>query len=135
MQADEGSGLSVTATASSPASSYEQLCDGHGDRDILTDRVSGDPWPAVPTRDRDIDSNGLDAVSRIGEPGSLKDRPPFAVGGELVIYSRRKSQLRRRGVSAVEAAVVYPITILLLLGTVVLGLGVFRYQQLQSPGA
>ena len=49
-----------------------------------------------------------------------------------MIYSRRKSQLRRRGVSVVEAAVVYPITILLLLGTVVLGLGVFRYQQIQS---
>jgi hypothetical protein len=27
---------------------------------------------------------------------------------------------------------VYPLTILLLLGTVVLGIGVFRYQQLQS---
>ncbi len=31
-----------------------------------------------------------------------------------------------------KAAVVYPITIFLLLGTVVLGLGVFRYQQIQS---
>jgi Flp pilus assembly protein TadG len=49
-----------------------------------------------------------------------------------VIYSRKKDQLKRRGVSAVEAAIVYPVTILLLLGTVVLGLGVFRYQQLQS---
>jgi Flp pilus assembly protein TadG len=49
-----------------------------------------------------------------------------------VIHARRKRLLRRRGVSAVEAAVVYPVTILLLLGTVVLGLGVFRYQQLQS---
>jgi Flp pilus assembly protein TadG len=48
-----------------------------------------------------------------------------------VIYSRKKDRLRRRGVSVVEAAVVYPVTILLLLGTVVLGLGVFRYQQLQ----
>ena len=49
-----------------------------------------------------------------------------------MIYSRKKDHLKRRGVSAVEAAVVYPITMLLLLGTVVLGLGVFRYQQIQS---
>jgi Flp pilus assembly protein TadG len=49
-----------------------------------------------------------------------------------VTYSRKKRQLNRRGVSAVEAAVVYPVTFLLLLGTVVLGLGVFRYQQIQS---
>jgi hypothetical protein len=34
--------------------------------------------------------------------------------------------------SVVESAVVYPVTILLLVGTVVVGLGVFRYQQLQS---
>ena len=45
---------------------------------------------------------------------------------------RRENAARRRGVSAVEAAVVYPITILLLIGTTVLGLGVFRYQQLQA---
>ncbi len=48
----------------------------------------------------------------------------------MVIARKRRGQ-GRRGVSAVEAAVVYPITIFLLLGTVVLGLGVFRYQQLQ----
>jgi Flp pilus assembly protein TadG len=49
-----------------------------------------------------------------------------------VISSRKCSLFNRRGVSAVEAAVVYPVTILLLLGTVVLGLGVFRYQQVQG---
>ncbi len=38
----------------------------------------------------------------------------------------------RRGVTAVEAAVVYPLTMLLLIGTIVLGLGVFRYEQLQA---
>ena len=48
-----------------------------------------------------------------------------------MLIARKRRGLGRRGVSAVEAAVVYPITILLLLGTVVLGLGVFRYQQLQ----
>jgi Flp pilus assembly protein TadG len=32
----------------------------------------------------------------------------------------------------VECAIVYPLTILLLLGTVVLGIGVFRYQQIQA---
>ena len=49
-----------------------------------------------------------------------------------MMTARRRRWLGRRGVSAVEAAVVYPITIFLLLGTVVLGLGVFRFQQLQS---
>jgi len=34
--------------------------------------------------------------------------------------------------SMVEAAVVYPVTIMLIMGTVIVGLGVFRYQQLQS---
>jgi len=48
-----------------------------------------------------------------------------------VVIARKRRGQGRRGVSAVEAAVVYPITIFLLLGTVVLGLGVFRYQQLQ----
>jgi Flp pilus assembly protein TadG len=38
----------------------------------------------------------------------------------------------RRGMSAVESAVVYPVTMLLLIGTMVVGLGNFRYQQLQS---
>lgn len=46
--------------------------------------------------------------------------------------ARKRRRLAPRGVSAVEAAVVYPVTILLLLGTVVLGLGVFRYTQLQG---
>jgi Flp pilus assembly protein TadG len=31
-----------------------------------------------------------------------------------------------------EAAVVYPVTMLLLIGTVVLGIAVFRYEQVQS---
>lgn len=38
----------------------------------------------------------------------------------------------RRGMSMVECAAVYPVTILLLMGTVIMSLGVFRYQQLQS---
>ena len=45
---------------------------------------------------------------------------------------RKRNLLSRRGVSMVEAAVVYPVTMLLLVGTVVLGLGVFRYEQLQA---
>jgi Flp pilus assembly protein TadG len=45
----------------------------------------------------------------------------------------RNSRLpERRGISLVEAAVVYPVTMLLLLGTLTLGLGVFRYQQVQA---
>lgn len=43
----------------------------------------------------------------------------------------RKGWAKHRGTSAVEAAVVYPLAILILIGTVVLGLGVFRYQQVQ----
>ena len=45
---------------------------------------------------------------------------------------RKQGAARRRGMSVVECAVVYPVTILLLMGTLILGLGVFRYQQLQS---
>jgi len=36
---------------------------------------------------------------------------------------------RRRGVVSVEAAVVFPVTLLILLGLVVGGMGIFRYQQ------
>jgi Flp pilus assembly protein TadG len=45
---------------------------------------------------------------------------------------RKQNLSDSRGVSAVEAAVVYPVTMLLLIGMVVLGLGVSRYQQLQA---
>jgi Flp pilus assembly protein TadG len=45
---------------------------------------------------------------------------------------RKQSLTRRRGVSSLEAAVVYPVTMLLLIGTVVLGIAVFRYEQLQA---
>ncbi len=45
---------------------------------------------------------------------------------------RRQRSRPRRGMSVVECAAVFPVTILLLMGTVVMGLGVFRYQQLQS---
>jgi Flp pilus assembly protein TadG len=49
-----------------------------------------------------------------------------------VVRSRKRAIVQRqRGTSAVEAAVIYPISIFLLLGTVILGLGVFRYQQIQ----
>jgi Flp pilus assembly protein TadG len=38
----------------------------------------------------------------------------------------------RRGIAVVECAVVYPVVMLLLLGTVIMGLGIFRYEQLQT---
>jgi Flp pilus assembly protein TadG len=44
---------------------------------------------------------------------------------------RRNANCRRRGVSTVECAIVYPTTILLLMGTIMVGLGIFYYQQLQ----
>ncbi|MGP0062807.1 MAG: TadE/TadG family type IV pilus assembly protein [Isosphaeraceae bacterium] len=45
---------------------------------------------------------------------------------------RKRSFGNRRGTTVVECAVVYPVTIMLLLGTIIMGLGVFRYQQLQA---
>jgi Flp pilus assembly protein TadG len=45
---------------------------------------------------------------------------------------RLRNRDRRRGMSLIEAAIVYPTTLLLMIGTVVLGLGVYRYQQLMS---
>jgi Flp pilus assembly protein TadG len=46
---------------------------------------------------------------------------------------RRKRGLGdRRGMSIVECAMVYPLAILLLMGTIIIGLGVFRFQQLQA---
>lgn len=38
----------------------------------------------------------------------------------------------RRGGTALECALVYPVALLLLLGTIVIGLGIFQYQQLQA---
>ncbi len=45
---------------------------------------------------------------------------------------RKSGSGERRGTTVVECAVVYPVTILLLLGTVIMGLGIFQYEQLQS---
>ncbi len=45
---------------------------------------------------------------------------------------RKRNARSRRGVVLAEAAVVYPVFLLFLLGTLVLGLGVFRYGQLSS---
>jgi Flp pilus assembly protein TadG len=51
-------------------------------------------------------------------------------GGEMMVHKRRSPD--RRGMSLVESAVVYPVTIMLIMGTIILGVGIFRYQQLQS---
>jgi Flp pilus assembly protein TadG len=45
---------------------------------------------------------------------------------------QRRARTSRRGTAVVEAAVVFPTTLLLLIGTLILGLGVYQYQQLQS---
>jgi Flp pilus assembly protein TadG len=42
---------------------------------------------------------------------------------------RRHRPCRRRGANLVEAAIVYPVVLLLLLGVIVVGLGMFRYNQ------
>src|SRR5256885_352346 len=44
----------------------------------------------------------------------------------------RRYRSRRRGTTAVEAAIVYPVVLLLTLGLTVVGLGVFRYQQVAA---
>jgi Flp pilus assembly protein TadG len=38
----------------------------------------------------------------------------------------------RSGTTAVESALVYPVTFLLLMGLVIMGLGVFRYQEMSA---
>jgi Flp pilus assembly protein TadG len=48
-----------------------------------------------------------------------------------MMVKRNEKSANRRGVSLVEAAVVYPVTMLILVGMLVLGIGVFRYEQLQ----
>jgi Flp pilus assembly protein TadG len=45
---------------------------------------------------------------------------------------RKRKWFDRRGVSTMEAAIIYPVTMLLLIGTLVLGIGVFRYEQVQA---
>lgn len=44
----------------------------------------------------------------------------------------RKRTCSRKGVTVVECAVIYPATFMLLLGLVVGGMGVFRYQEMAS---
>jgi Flp pilus assembly protein TadG len=46
--------------------------------------------------------------------------------------NRRLKNATRRGVTIVECAVVYPAVFILLLGLVVGGMGVFRYQEVSS---
>lgn len=46
--------------------------------------------------------------------------------------ARKRRTGLRRGIVLAECAVVYPLTMFLLLGIVVTGLGVFRYQQVAS---
>jgi Flp pilus assembly protein TadG len=47
-----------------------------------------------------------------------------------MLYGRRKRG--RRGATVVECALVYPLTFLLIIGLIVGGLGVFRYQEVAS---
>ena len=53
----------------------------------------------------------------------------------IVIQKRGRAQrrsTRRRGVVLIESAIVYSVLMMLILGTIVMGLGVFRYQQIAS---
>jgi len=43
---------------------------------------------------------------------------------------RRSNRTCRRGVAAIEAAIVYPLALMLTLAVIIVGLGVFRYMQL-----
>jgi Flp pilus assembly protein TadG len=44
----------------------------------------------------------------------------------------RHSRYRRQGATLVEAAIVYPVFLLLTVGVIVVGLGMFRYNQMAS---
>jgi Flp pilus assembly protein TadG len=61
---------------------------------------------------------------------------PFEEVGDLNrrirMRSRRNLFIRRRGATAVEAAFVLPVAFMLIIGMVVLGMGIFRYQQMAS---
>ncbi len=46
-----------------------------------------------------------------------------------MFLTRSRYRSRRRGITVVECGVVYPVATLLIVGTVVVGLGVFRYQE------
>ena len=46
--------------------------------------------------------------------------------------SRKSGHRRRRGLLMVEASIVYSVALMLTLGTMVVGLGVFRQSQLAS---
>jgi Flp pilus assembly protein TadG len=48
------------------------------------------------------------------------------------VIVRPVAQPKRRGASLVEAAIVYPTTMLLMIATLVLGLAVFCYQQIAA---
>ena len=48
------------------------------------------------------------------------------------MLARRLPRRRRRGVIMLESALVYTVALLLLLGTMVMGLGVFQYQQVAA---
>ena len=41
-----------------------------------------------------------------------------------------KRRCRRRGVILLESALIYSVTLMLVLGTIVMGLGIFQYQQI-----
>ncbi len=45
---------------------------------------------------------------------------------------RKKPEIRHRGATAVEAALVLPVGFMFIIGMVVLGLGIYRYQQVAS---
>ena len=45
---------------------------------------------------------------------------------------RTSGSRARRGVTTAECGIVYSITLLLIMGTIIEGLGVFRYEQLSS---
>jgi Flp pilus assembly protein TadG len=44
---------------------------------------------------------------------------------------RSKTLANRRGTTVIECAAVYPLAIMLVFGTIVIGLGIFRFEQLQ----
>ena len=90
----------------------------------------------------DLDPIGLDADA--GECGRTVTRAGRGGGGfdtvshsedDLVHDSGKRAFGDRRGMTALEVRLVYPLTLLMLMGTIIIGLGVFRYPAAPGPGA
>ena len=118
VQADEGSGVSVTGSATSPASAtnnYVTVTTTATFAPIALPSMHG--LPSIPGTITLSQSVSMPyPASAMGSPEVRQSTPQEEIRPML---ARKKGRPVRRGMSIVEAAVVYPVTILLLLGSIV----------------